>query len=435
VSRSQFWEYHDRVEEPLCPTLLSLLDRHTAALASRVGLDVDPARPFRYYKFRDLADLLGTVPDCSEGGGCAQGNGVYSIRFFHAHEQAHEYVFRAWGGWSTGLLVEGEAVALSCDPFASFKPDERPADVLGWSDWRDLLDVYGDTRSGYTATGVFVTYLAQKYGWSSVAELHRRIPPGTSVADFEDQFAQVYPTSMDQAWREALGVAGAPSCERNWMCMTTAMTPGDEAAPDCDDELHRSVTVTDQGGVVLTLEGQDHELMLFSCTAATPVPFTLEGGRGTPRATHWAALPPGSYTLLRGAQSPLPTRVAFSAYLPAPLVGDTCDSAGTVSLDPAGTSYIDLLPGRVNGWIHVAGGGRRYDVFPQDLGGSDSAALVLCDDCDSASCLPLPYGQLTSVVIGDRSRVRMQDVFALPAPQAAWGRLVFLSAPSSKAGP
>jgi len=29
VSHSQFWEYHDRVSETLCPTLLSLLDQHT----------------------------------------------------------------------------------------------------------------------------------------------------------------------------------------------------------------------------------------------------------------------------------------------------------------------------------------------------------------------------------------------------------------------
>src|SRR5690242_19344003 len=28
VSRSQFFEYHDEVDEPLCPTLLSMLDQH-----------------------------------------------------------------------------------------------------------------------------------------------------------------------------------------------------------------------------------------------------------------------------------------------------------------------------------------------------------------------------------------------------------------------
>jgi len=28
ISRSKFFEYHDEVDEPLCPTLLSLLDQH-----------------------------------------------------------------------------------------------------------------------------------------------------------------------------------------------------------------------------------------------------------------------------------------------------------------------------------------------------------------------------------------------------------------------
>src|SRR5690349_5862209 len=60
ISRSQFWEYHDQVDEPLCPTLLSLLDEHTQLYASALGFRPDPGDPFRYYRFRDQETLAAT---------------------------------------------------------------------------------------------------------------------------------------------------------------------------------------------------------------------------------------------------------------------------------------------------------------------------------------------------------------------------------------
>src|SRR5262249_39578266 len=145
-------------------------------------------------------------------------------------------------GWSVGLLAEGEAVALSCEPFYALQPGERPRDYLrGPLDWRDLLYLYGDTSDGYAAAGFFVTYLAQHYGWQKLGELHRRAPPGITAADFEQAFAHVYAVSMDQAWSEALGVHGAPPCQKDWACMATPMAPGEHAGFDCDGEMHRSV--------------------------------------------------------------------------------------------------------------------------------------------------------------------------------------------------
>jgi len=48
VSRSQFFEYHDEVDEPLCPTLLSMLDQHVQQIGGKIGLQPDPANPIAY---------------------------------------------------------------------------------------------------------------------------------------------------------------------------------------------------------------------------------------------------------------------------------------------------------------------------------------------------------------------------------------------------
>jgi hypothetical protein len=100
VSRSRFFEYHTQVQEPLCPTLLAWLDRHAEVIGGKIGLALDPDDPYRYYKFRDAAAFAADSAGCPpENGACALGDAVYSSTPFHAHEQAHDYVFRAWGGW------------------------------------------------------------------------------------------------------------------------------------------------------------------------------------------------------------------------------------------------------------------------------------------------------------------------------------------------
>ena len=131
VSHSQFWEYHDRVGEPLCPTLLSLLDHHAQEIAGNIGVTLLPGESlFRYYKFRDNTDFNDAQVCTQYSGACATGNDVYSPRYFHAHEQAHDYVYRAWGGWSARLLDEGAAVALSCDPIRFINQGQTPTNIL-----------------------------------------------------------------------------------------------------------------------------------------------------------------------------------------------------------------------------------------------------------------------------------------------------------------
>ena len=435
VSRSKYFEYHDEVKEPLCPTLLSLLDQHAERIGAKIGAAPDPADPYRFYKFRDLAALEAKSPCGPERvGGCASGGSLFSPEYFHGHEQVHAYVYGAWGGRATGLIEEGIAVALSCSPFIELGPTGWPVNGEGPFDWRELLYISGDTNAGYSAAGYFVTYLAGRYGWQSVADLRRRAPVGITAVDFERAFAQVFPIPMDQAWDEALHAPGATPCQMEWLCGAQPMKSGEHATRDCDGELHRSLVVTDQAGVVLSLGAQVQPVMLIDCTDSASPWYELVGGYGkTSRATHWASLPPGTYSIPRG-----PSAVELRSFLSTPLLGSTCDAAGTVSLDPAEQTYIDFRRGKVDGWIHLSGGGHTYDVSLYNLFWtnvvSTAGAPVLCDDCSpTAACVPLAYGQLTRVTIPDHAVVRMQNIVSSPVPPK-WGQLMFYPAQASDAG-
>ena len=435
ISRSEFFEYHNRVDEPLCPTLLSLLDEHALRIGGKIGLVPDPARPFRYYKFSDLADFKSHAGCGLDGGGCAPGDNTHSTLFFDPHELSHNYVNRAWSGGSMGLLNEGEAVALSCQPGYSAQPSDRPGQVLGDPDWRDLLMLHGNSIPGYAAAGFWMTNLARQYGWDRAQTLHRRIRSGTSAADFEREFARVYPISMDAAWSQALNTPGAPPCEDEWGCTSIPLDVGSESAPDCDGQMHRSITVIDQPGVVLSLTGAGSEMFLRNCATAPAPIYELVAG-ATARTTHAAVLPPGTYTLF-GA--PAPSNVEFVSYLPSGFNAGTCASAGVISLDRAQVTYVDLLAGSGNGWIRLVGGGHTYRAQPVNLiwpgWPGSSGAPAICDSCEAAAtCVPLPSGDVTSVAIPDGAVLRLTGVSAV-ASSSLYGQVMFLPDASGGAAP
>jgi len=437
VSRSQFFEYHSRVDEPLCPTLLSLLDQHAEKIGGKVGLRLDPANPFRYYRFRDAADFKANAGGCSaEADGCALGRDVvYSTRSLHAHELAHAYIFRAWQGGSSGLVNEGEAVALSCDPGYGAQPSNRPADVLGHPDWRSLLNLHGNSIAGYSAAGFWTTHLAARFGWDGVRDLHGRIRAGITAEDFEREFARVYPTSMEATWSAALDTPGAPPCDNDWGCTAIPLDVGARVPPDCDGQMHRSITLFGQAGVVLTLSGAGSQIALRSCdTQAAPIYDLISGG--TERTTHIAALPAGTFTLF---SAPAPKDVEFVSYLPAGFNAATCAAVPPVVLDPSQTTYVDLLAGAVNGWIRIAGGGHVYEVSPYNLiwqgWPGPTGAPAVCDGCDAAAtCVPLPAGAATSLAIPDGAVLRLAGVSAV-ASSSVYGQLTFLPADPGSARP
>jgi hypothetical protein len=301
-------------------------------------------------------------------------------------------------------------------------------------------------QPGYVAAGFFVTHLAQRYGWQRVGELYRRVPPGVTAADFERQFARVFPTSVDQAWTEALDTPDAAACQKDWQCMGTPLAVGETAALDCDGEMHR--TIDSEGGghaIALRLEGRLSGLRLGDC-AATAAPSYLVEGFVREQMTHWLNLPRGSYAMFHG-EARFPRQVQFLSSLPEGLVGDRCESAGVVSLDPDGETALDFLPGVVGevgadaettAWIRLAGGGRNYQVMIVDLFWNDrleTDAVTLCNDCGgSAACVPIPpFGELTSVAVGNDAVLRLRGVYAAPPPSRSFGQVVFYTSTENAA--
>jgi hypothetical protein len=416
VSNSQFWEYHDRVGEPLCPTLLSLLDQNAQQITDSIGLTLHPGdSPFRYYKFRDSADF-DEAQVCTEySGACATGNDVYSPRFFHAHEQAHDYVYRAWGGWSAQLLDEGVAVALSCDPIRFINQGQEPADMLGAPEWRNLLDLSVDNSAGYIAAGYFVTSLVQRYGWPNFAELHRRVPRGVSALDFERIFNDIYPQSLEQSWPAALS-SGAQPCLKDRLCDAIPMAVGEDASVACDGQMHRSVTVTDQGGVGLSIHGGSAEITLVEDCGTAAAPWLELTSLGAP-ATHWVSLQPGTYTILNLIATGEPEGVAFKGYLPSNFLAAECEDAGAIPLDPEGYTYINMLLGPLNGWIGLTGGGgQSYMAYAFGITTDATADSVfeICDGCGATSTCVVrhSFDSPISIAFGDHSVVHLRNAVA-----------------------
>jgi hypothetical protein len=422
-SRSQFFEYHDQVNEPLCPTLLSLLDQHAQQIGGKIGLTLTGSEPpFRYYKFRSFKGFIDSQVCPPEAGGCVYADHAYSSDYFQAHEQAHLYVFRAWGGFSTGLLNEGEAVALSCEPLRFIEPNQRPADVVRSAAWRDLVSLSAastDAVGGYVAAGYFVTYLVNRFGWSSLMQLHRRVPINVSADDLARSFVAVYPLSLDDAWSAALGTAGAQPCFKDWLCSATPMAVGEDAPLGCDGQMHRTVTVTNQAGVGLSIHGGNGEITLVGgCSDAAPSWIELIGGLST-RATHWVNLKPGTYTIADLIATGGPADVAFRGYLPQGFLGNTCATAGTIALDSGGDTFIDLLLGQVSGWTNISGGGgqtfavNNYGIAA-DL--SASGVVEVCDGCGAAAtCVSLlPENSIQQVTLSDHAVLHLQNAFVDP---------------------
>jgi hypothetical protein len=418
VSRSQYFEYHDQVDEPLCPSLLSLLDQHAQQIGGKVGLDLRPGDPpFRYYKFRDV-EAIQSSGRCPPGvDACATGNDVLSASYFHAHEQAHDYIYRAWGGWSVGLLDEGEAVALTCEPLQFATPTDVPATLVGNVDWRELIGLTASTPKvhvGYHAAGYFVTYLVDRFGWDSLKALHRSAPKGSSAATLERAFAAIYPLSMNEAWAAALGAAGAAPCLKDWLCAAAPLSAGETAPPTCDGAIHRSVTVDRQPGIGLRIQGGNGEITLVGgCEGPTPSWAELTGGFGAPGATHWVFLPPGTYTFAELLLAGDPPAVTFLGYMPDNLPAPDCEGAPALPFGPDG-ARLDLRQGVVNGWVGLAGGGRTYGVLTTGISLDPDSVLEVCDGCSApSSCVPVPTDDSAATfTLSDRAVLRLVNVNA-----------------------
>jgi hypothetical protein len=419
VDRSELFAYHTQGSEPLCPGVLPLLDRHARVTSARLGLELDPAdAPFRYYQF-ESAQALEDSGVCPTTTHCEHGEAVYSTAPFFAHELAHAYVERAWGTYPVGLLAEGVAVALSCQPTLSraLALDEQPE----IADWREVLYTSGSDNSlEYLAGGALVTLLASRYGWSSVGALFQRTPAGVSAADFEHEFASVFPISMDEAWADALRGGESPPCFQAWTCDdATPMTLGDTATIGCDGESHRSLSPVAQTGFVFTVRGS--AMAMVDCSRAARVHLFSDPSvaSGPLEAIHWATLAPGTYAVAQLVLMP-DGQLTWVGETARPILTDACGAGETVRLDPVVPTVVDFSRGAATGWIRLAGGNRPYLVEHANIVPSDGFLTMLLSDACGALPHSIVNGQVASV--GDDAVLHIVAGADSPA-FSEWGQL------------
>jgi hypothetical protein len=426
VSRSRLWEYHDGLSAPICSSLLDLLDEHATTIGGKIGLTVETSRPLRYYRF---SSKEGLATGCPRGAAaCAADDAVLSVDAFHAHEQAHVYVFRAWGDSSLSLLNEGVAVALSCSP--PYRPlgNISPHDALGMDDWRPLVESFDGSESAYLAAGFWVTYLVQQSGWRKVEQLYRRVRPGTSADDFAIAFAAIFAMSMDQAWSTALSAGGAPACDHQWDCRATRLSPGDIARPDCDGNLHRSIEISDGAGFVIKHHAG---LVLHNCADRAAPAYELRSGKA-PATMNWVSLPTGAYTILGARGTPLED-VAFVSSVAPPLFAAACAQAALVTLKPDQYAFVNLLPGSVDGCLRLDGGGRRHRVAFLNV--ALAADATVCESSEpGAPCVAVSTSATSGITIGADAVLRVPKAFVTPSASAPWGQIVFYAAPATDGG-
>ena len=216
--------------------------------------------------------------------------------------------------------------------------------------------------------------------------------------------------------------------------MGTALALGEQAQLECDGLMHRSVVVQGQGGAVLAVEGEDSALTLMACTNSASTEYVLDGSHGVTRAVHWSLLPPGSYAMMPGS---LPRTVQLVSSIPVGWIASSCDDAGALMLDPSAYAYIDLPPGRVDGWLRVAQGYGAYQAtLVQIIGPTEAPVVFVCDGCSAAAaCVPIPAGQVTPVVLGPSSFVHFQGAIAFTNPDSAWAHFILFPAVDGGAPP
>jgi hypothetical protein len=362
-------------ETNACPDAPTILQEHFSVMQQALGFSWPAGTKVTYYKFIDDDDLRKNS-ECGDAVGCTNGTAVETASTIDGHELVHAYL------WPTGfppwLLVEGAAVALSCQMAAYPRP------TVSWQEAFQADRMGGGLRGpGSWLTG----FLLRSRPVPSFLQLYGRAPHGASPAAFAVLFEEIYGESLDDVWAQVTALEQPPViCP--WECSRPAVpVDGLEAiAPTrvCGTGLGQTFVLDSESELVASVSGSGGFGIGGCGDGSTPPPsfWFADGGASF-----------GHYVLRAGTYFFVPPADGATLTMTARSGGTWVTSACTAPVTPP--PWADL-----EGSLHLAiprgtwrlalswTTARLVTAYPPFASSAPDA--VICPSCDSPPTVCAP---------------------------------------------
>ncbi len=213
---SQHFVYRTQASDPdVCEEALEHLDAHAEALADLLSLPLN--HKGRYYKFSsdDALDDAGVCRESAQS--CYGDNTIYTTRPVDGHEVSHWVMGQSFGTDISGLVAEGIATAVSCEPH--FEPRTDDWDFRDFGVDPPLSDSFNHAQAGRLMLGLWGLN-----GSTAVWTKLMGLSADTTNEELDRRATQLG-TSLDEAWSYAVEHR-LPSCVPVYACSGPALDWG-----------------------------------------------------------------------------------------------------------------------------------------------------------------------------------------------------------------
>jgi hypothetical protein len=235
------------------------------------------------------------------------------------------------------VLVEGAAVALSCQTAGRTRPTLTAARALGLS---------GESAEVYTAGGWLVSYLLDQYGPEKFLSLYAQVSSRASAGEVDAAFESVYGQTFSAIWT-AVTAEAQPRNVCPWECSQPSIAldgqPLDTRAGVCGvPNLERTFSIATEETLLFSSDAASFRVAECGHTASLAQTFVI----GSARAAGLYRLPAGDYFLEHSSvQGTISGRAALAT---------TIDVACSDRSDGLLAGFDDIylsLPPSASGWF------------------------------------------------------------------------------------
>jgi hypothetical protein len=369
VWSSDHFDYFTRSgDTSTCADVLGPLEEHFALVQGSLGFAWPAGTKVRYYKFLDGADFQSNAGCPPEAGGCAPQTNVEASDGMDLHELVHAYLYPT--GFPPSVLIEGVAVALSCQSVGYPKP------TVSW----DQLATMPRTMDLYAAGAWLVGYLLDVFDPQKFTQLYAALTQSATAQDLATTFQSIYGESLADVWAAALA-ENEPRYACLWQCSRPSMALDGSAASTagtCGTEVVHPFTLPAESTFSLF---STQDLSLGPCGRVAP-PQADIAALGTGAETFYH-LPAGSYFV---QTDPATGSVVGKRDVSAALNPACASVTDGADVDPNANVYVAVPSSTAQWFMALPPPGRSMSVIPvQGL-----ASFSLCASCDPTSCAPVP---------------------------------------------